>query len=307
MRDFIEKHSPIIQNSKKIINPYELDIYIPELNVAFEFNGLWWHNELYKEKNYHLNKTEECEKNGIQLVQIWEDDWIRKQEVVKSMILNKLNKTPNKIYARKTELREVTSGKLVREFLDKNHIQGFIGSKIKLGLYYNNELVSLMAFGSRRVAMGKRTTNVGEYELLRFCNTINTNVLGAASKLFKYFVEKYKPDEITTYADRTFSQGKLYRTLGFNYIGKTEPNYFYIIDGIRKHRFNFRKDVLIKNGFDGSKTEHQIMLDRNIYRIFDSGNLKFIYNGKSNAVLDLVNNKSGYKLDITKYGKDISD
>ena len=196
------------------------------------------------------------------------------------MILNKLNKTPNKIYARKTELREVTSGKLVREFLDKNHIQGFIGSKIKLGLYYNNELVSLMAFGSRRVAMGKRTTNVGEYELLRFCNTINTNVLGAASKLFKYFVEKYKPDEITTYADRTFSQGKLYRTLGFNYIGKTEPNYFYIIDGIRKHRFNFRKDVLIKNGFDGSKTEHQIMLDRNIYRIFDSGNLKFIYNGK---------------------------
>lgn len=124
-----------------------------------------------------------------------------------------------------------------------------------------------MTFGNRRVSMGKKTTNEGEYELLRFCNKLNTNVIGGASRLFKYFINNYNPLEITTYADRSISQGKLYETLGFKFFGKTEPNYYYIIDGIRHHRFNFRKDKLIKEGFDANKTEHQIMIDRKIYNI----------------------------------------
>jgi len=254
-----------------------LDIYLPELKLAFEFNGLWWHNELYKDKNYHLNKTEECEKLGIQLIHIWEDDWIYKQDIVKSIIINKLNKTPNKIFARKTIIKEINDNKLIREFLDKNHIQGFVGSKVKLGLFFENELVSLMTFGNRRVAMGKKTTNIDEYELLRFCNKLNTNVIGGASKLFKYFINNYKPKEITTYADRSISQGKLYETLGFISQGKTEPNYYYINNKIRQHRFNFRKDVLVKQGYDANKTEHDIMLERKIFRIYDSGNLKYSF------------------------------
>ena len=269
----------ILNNKKNIISPLELDIYIPDLKLAFEFNGLYWHSEVNKENNYHLNKTEECEKQAIQLIHIYEDDWIYKQDIVKSIILNKLGKS-EKIYARKTEIKEIDDNKLIRDFLEKNHIQGFIGSKIKIGLFYNNELVSLMTFGNRRVAMGKKSTNEGEYELLRFCNKLNTNIVGGASKLFKYFINKYNPNEITTYADRSFSQGNLYKQLGFEFIGKTEPNYYYIIDGIKHHRFNFRKDKLIKEGYDKNKTEHEIMLERKIYRIYDSGNLKFIYNKK---------------------------
>jgi len=265
----------IIYNDRTILNPYELDIYIPDLKIAFEFNGVYWHNELHKENNYHLNKTELCEKQGIQLIHIWEDDWLYKQEIVKSIILNKLGKNTIKLYARKCEIKEIIDNKLVREFLDTNHIQGFVGSKVKIGLFYNDELVSLMTFGNRRIAMGKKSTNKGEYELLRFCNKLNTNVVGGASRLFKYFMKNYKPNEISTYADRSFSQGKLYETLGFKYDGKTQPNYYYIIDGIRHHRFNFRKDLLVKQGFDKNKTEHQIMIDRKIYRIYDSGNLKF--------------------------------
>jgi hypothetical protein len=113
--------------------------------------------------------------------------------------------------------------------------------------------------------------------MLRFCNKLNTNIIGGASRLFKYFLDNYKPNEITTYADRSFSQGKLYEILGFKLVSKTQPNYYYIIDGVRKHRFNFRKDRLIREGFDANKTEHEIMLERNIFRIFDSGNLKFLY------------------------------
>jgi hypothetical protein len=278
LQEFIKENynGKIILNSRNIISK-ELDIYLPELKLAFEFNGLYWHSELYKEKNYHLNKTEECKKNGIQLIHIYEDDWNYKQDIIKSMILNKLNKNTNKIFARKTEIKEIDDNKLVREFLNENHIQGFVGSSVKLGLFYENELVSLMTFGKRRVAMGKKITNNDEYELLRFCNKLNTNVIGGASKLFKYFINNYKPKEITTYADRSYSNGNLYNQLGFEYIGKTEPNYYYIIDGIKHHRFNFRKDKLIKEGYDKNKTEYQIMSDRGYYKIYNSGNLKFIF------------------------------
>jgi len=270
-------YNDILFGNRNIINPLELDIYLPDLRLAFEFNGVYWHNELYKSNNYHSNKTELCEKQGIQLIHIYEDDWLYKQEIVKSMILNKLSKNSNKIYARKTEIKEITDNKLIRRFLDANHIQGFVGSKVKIGLFYDNELISLMTFGNRRVAMGKKETNEDEYELLRFCNKINTNVIGGASKLFKYFVKNYNPNEITTYADRSHSQGNLYEILGFESQGKTSPNYYYVINGIKQYRFNYRKDILIKQGFDSNKTEHEIMLERKNYRIYDSGNLKFKY------------------------------
>jgi len=133
-----------------------------------------------------------------------------------------------------------------------------------------------MTFGNRRVAMGKKSTE--EYELLRFCNKLNTNVIGGASKLFKYFINNYNPKKITTCVDRSFSQGKLYEILGFRLQSKTQPNYYYIKNKIRQHRFNFRKDILVKEGYDSTKTEHEIMLERKISRIYDSGNLKFIFN-----------------------------
>ncbi|MCK9417109.1 hypothetical protein M0Q97_10675 [Candidatus Dojkabacteria bacterium] len=268
-------NNEIIRSNKNIINPYEIDIYLPDLKIGFEFNGLFWHNENNVHKKYHLNKTELCEQQGIQLIHIYEDDWLYKNNIIKSMILNKLGKIENKFFARKCEIKEITDNKLIRSFLDENHIQGFVGSKIKIGLFNDNELVSLMTFGNHRVNMGKTITNIGEYELLRFCNKLNTNIIGGASKLFKYFIKNYNPIEITTYADRSFSQGKLYEILGFKFVGKTEPNYYYIVNGIRKYRFNFRKDILIKDGFDSNKTEHQIMLDRKIYRIYDSGSLKY--------------------------------
>ena len=264
----------IIENSRDIISPKELDIYLPDLNLAFEFNGVYWHSELYCENNYHLNKTESCIEKDIQLIHVWEDDWTNKQEIVKSMILNKLKVITEKIYARKCVIKVINDNKLVKSFLDTNHIQGFVGSSIKLGLYFNDELFTLMTFGKKRKFMNS-VSKEGEYELLRFCNKLNTNVVGGASKLFKYFTKNYSFTEITTYADRSHSQGNLYETLGFKFIHKTESNYYYVIDGIRHHRFGFRKDVLVKEGFNKNKTEHEIMIERGISRIYDSGSLKY--------------------------------
>jgi hypothetical protein len=266
----------ILTHSRKILNNnLELDIYLPDLKLSFEFNGLYWHSEINKENDYHLNKTELCEKLGIHLIHVYEDQWNHKQDIVKSRILNLLGKS-EKIFARKCEVKEINDNYLIKNFLDKNHIQGFIGSKIKLGLFHNDELVSLMTFGEHRKSMGQASLE-NSYEMIRFCNKLNTNVIGGASKLFKRFIVAHNPKEVISYADRSWSQGDLYVKLGFDFVRKTRPNYHYVIDGCRKYRFGYRKDILVKQGFDSDKTEHEIMLDRKIYRIYDSGNLKYAY------------------------------
>jgi len=280
LKEFISHNTDkqVLSNVKNIINK-ELDIYIPELKLAFEYNGIYWHSDTYKNKDYHLNKTESCEEQKIQLIHIWEDDWLNKQKIIKSMILNKLGKTQNKIYGRKTIIKEITDNKLVRKFLDDNHLQGFVGSKIKLGLFFENELVSLMTFGKNRRNMGHKDSKNNHYELLRFCNKLNTNVIGGANKLLKNFIKNYQPKKITTYADRSHSNGNLYEKLNFKFIKKTVPNYSYYDSKMNKYnRFNFRKDVLIKMGYDKNMSGHEIMDNLNYYRVYNSGNLKYELN-----------------------------
>lgn len=166
---------------------------------------------------YHLDKTKKSLENGINLFHIWEDDWKHKKDIVKSMIVNKLGKTPNRIFARKCKVYEVKDNKLVRNFLEENHIQGFVGSKIKFGLFYNGELVSLMTFGNLRKSLGQKSKE-GSYEMLRFCNKLNYNVIGGASKLLNYFIKNFKVNEIISYSDSSRSNGNLYKQLGFSLV-----------------------------------------------------------------------------------------
>jgi hypothetical protein len=279
LQDFIKNNydGEILLNNRSIIGT-ELDIYIPELKMAFEFNGVYWHNEIYKSNKYHLEKTELAEKNDIKLIHIYQDNWMFKQDIIKSRILNLLGKS-DKLFARKCKIKEILDNKLVRDFLEKNHLQGFVGSKIKIGLFYENELVSLMTFGYQRKSMGQKSKE-NSYEMLRFCNKLNINVVGGASRLFDHLIKTYNPNEVISYADRSWSSGNLYEKLGFHLVHKTTPNYYYVIDGIRRYRFEFRKDVLVRQGADPSKTEHEIMLEKKIYRIYDSGHLKYIYKKK---------------------------
>jgi len=249
----------IITSDRKILNPYELDIYLPNLNIAFEFNGLYWHSELYKDKKYHAMKYDLCEEQNIQLIQIWEDDWNYKQDIVKSMILNKLKKNTIRIYARKTIIKDLSDkkyNKLIHNFLDDNHIQGFVGSSIKIGLFDSNDLVSLMI-------MKKRKNN--NYELNRFCNKLNTNVIGGASKLFKYIIKKYDFNNIISFADRSFSNGDLYEKLDFDF-NSIQISYWYSDNYNRYHKFKFRKEE-----------KQKVLLKRKIYKIFTPGIIKYIY------------------------------
>lgn len=263
----------IITSDRNKINPYELDIYLPDYNIAIEYNGKWFHDESYKDKNYHLMKTELCNDNGIFLIHIFDDEWEFKNNIVKHRLKHILNLSNEKIYARKCEIKEVST-KNAREFCEKYHIQGYGVSRIKLGLYYNNDLVSLMTFSVPNISKGSNNKENNIWELNRYCSSIN--VVGGASKLLSYFKNNYEWDKIISYADRRWSKGDLYYKLGFELVNYTSPNYWYWDkkkrDITRYHRFNFRKD---KIKHLGNGTEREIMNSIGYSRIWDCGHYKF--------------------------------
>jgi len=264
----------------------ELDILLVDKKFAIEFDGILNHsygyhksvvhfNNIVEEKKYHVNKTKLCEEKGIQLFHIFENEWTHdkiKKEIWKSVINNKLNNN-RKIYARKTIIKEVSS-KESKSFLINNHLQGNVNSSIRLGLYYNNELVSLMTF-----AKSKYDRNI-EYELIRFCSLINTSVIGGASKLLKHFEKKYNPRSIISYANRRWSKGDLYYKLGFNFKRVSPPNYFYFtINNYNfESRLKYQKKKLhsLLDNFNPVLTESENMYNNGFRKIFDCGNLVFI-------------------------------
>jgi hypothetical protein len=222
---------------------------------------------VYREKNYHLNKTNHFKERGVRIIHIWEDDWSFKQEIIKSQIKNLLNQSSEKIFARKCEVKEIRDTKLVSKFLNENHIQGKVNSSLKLGLYYNGELVSIMTFDQFE---GRKKMEEGGYNINRFCNKLNTNVIGGASKILNHFIKEYNPSRIVSYADKDWSVGELYKTLGFVNISDTRPDYKYIVNKKRIHKSRYKKSRL-----DTKLTESQATKELGINRIYDCGKIKF--------------------------------
>lgn len=278
--DFISEiyDGKIIRHDRKVLGGKEIDIYLPDLNIAFEFEGTYWHSEIFKNKNENLNKKNLIQEKGIKTFNVWEDNWHYKKEIIKSRILNVFEKSEI-IFARKCEIKEI-SPKEEKEFMEENHIQGYVPSKVKIGLFFEKNLVSVMTFGSNRKSLGNKSKE-GEYELLRFSNKLGISVLGGASKIYSYFIKKYSPLKVISYQDNSWNTGDLYKNLGFTQIEKAKPNYFWCKGNIRFHRFNFRKDKLVKEGFDPNKTEYEIMSERKYYRLWDFGNLKWEWKQKN--------------------------
>jgi hypothetical protein len=271
----------VYTNRRDILpNRLELDLYIPSYNLAIEVNGVYWHSEsMGKYRDYHLFKTEKCLENGIELVHILDYEWIFKKPIIQSILINKLNKNTNNIYARKCELRVIKDTKEIKDFLNINHIQGYSHASINLGLYYNNKLVSVMTFAKNRF---KKQAN--EWEMVRFCNLLNTNIVGGASKLFKYFNINLNLDKlpIISFADRRFFRGDLYQKLGFEFANNTKPSYIYWKNNKVLHRMSCQKHKLPKllDKFDITKSEYENMKENGWYRVWDSGNSKWIYQEK---------------------------
>jgi hypothetical protein len=257
----------ILTNTRNTISN-ELDIYLPEYNLAIEYNGLYWHTEKYKDKNLHVSKTNQCQDTGIFLYHIWEDDWKNKNSIVKSMIKNKLGLTTDKIFARKCKIGLV-SIEDAKIFLDTNHIQGTCKASLHVGLYYLDKLVALMTFNKPR--FNKKC----DWELVRYTTLLDHNVVGGFSKILNYF-RKYNSGTIVSYADRCYSDGNVYKKNGFSLVSINKPSYWYLVDhGKRKvSRTEFTKSKL--KDFDQSMSEKDIVGLLGINRIWNCGTLTFI-------------------------------
>ena len=282
VEDFTKKSNEIhdITDCLKALSPQqrnrEIDVYIPSLNLGIEYNGLHWHSErLGKDKNYHLDKLNKCNEQGIKLIQIFEDEWINHREICESKLkqICGLNRNP-KIFARKCKVVEITDKNEVYEFLDKNHIQGRTGFTIALGAYYNNELVGVMTF--------KKEKN-GYWDLNRFATDINHQCIGIGGKLFKHFIRNYSFIEIKSFADRRWTTdptNNLYTKLGFEFDSYVPPTYWYYKDGeiIRHHKFGFRKQILHKRyGLPLGLKESEMAERLGYTRIWDCGLIKYVY------------------------------
>ena len=269
--DFIRRYANVHERVRDVIPPLELDIYVPDKKLAFEFDGLYWHSDGNdKPRSYHLNKTRSCENAGIQLIHIFENEWKLKRDIVKSRIRNLLGSYDNTVYARNCTVKEIDSAASAC-FQKTNHIQGPANSSVQLGLYNGSDLVSLMTFSKCR--FDRRH----EWELLRFCCKLNHHIPGAAGKLLKYFEKKYRPKSLVSYADMRWSRGKLYTALGFTLNHMSPPDYWYWKGSEFSHRSKYQKHRLPKllEKFDPDKTEVENMKDNGYFRIFDCGNMVF--------------------------------
>ena len=266
-----------IQNDRATVSNrngkfYELDIYVPSKKVAFEFDGSYWHSSIYKDSNYHIRKSDYCREDGIRLIHIDEDLWNSKKDIYKSIIASSLGIYKEKIYARKCSFREIDN-KTFFDFVEKNHIAGGINANIRYGLFYNNELVQVVGFGKSRFEKNK-------LELYRMCSKLNTQVVGGFSKLIK----DSKINNFISYVNLSIYNGDGYMASGFKIIGKTNPGYFYIKDGVRYNRMNFQKNLLSKklDKYDDSLTEQENMLENDYLQVYNCGDLKVEYKGVIN-------------------------
>ena len=275
VRDILDTYNiHYIENDRKILKGKELDIYIPERKIGIECNGVYWHS--LKEPSYHYDKWKECKDQDIQLITIWEDQIYNKPKIIEGIIKSHLGIYEQQIGARKCILKEVSS-KESNKFLEENHLQGKVNGSIRLGLYYNNELVSLMVFGTKRRVLGNKNDKE-TYELYRYCNKLGWQIQGGFSRLFKYFIDSHNGSIVKSFSSNDISMGDLYKKLDFKLIGEQKSSYWYITkDMQRYHRYSFRKDVLVKEGYDPNKTEFEITNEIGLMRIYDSGQQKWIY------------------------------
>jgi len=287
IKEYIQSIIPdvnIVERNRTITKPYEIDLYLPAYKLGVEFHGLTWHsfghqpNNAFLEKqnkNTHKNKANNANGAGITLLQMFENEWHNPvtQKILKSVITAKLGLC-TKLYARKCTIKEIPVTE-ANMFLKNNHLQqSTSGNTVNIGLILGNKLVSLMTFGKSRF------TNE-EYELLRFCNILNTSVIGGFPRLLKHFIIMYNPTSIISYANRRWSKGDIYENNGFEYVSITNTGYYYYHQSDTTklfHRIKFQKHKLhaLLPKFDPTLTETENMYENGYRKIYDAGQLKYV-------------------------------
>ena len=277
----------IIENTKKVIPPKELDIWLPEKHIAIEYNGLAWHSDRPRDgklliptgegkslaKWRHIEKTLLCEGQGIRLIHIFEDDWLHRRPIVESLIANALGKS-RALPARKCSIAPLSSTEY-SAFLVKNHLLGSSPADIRLGLFYKGTLVQ--AIGIKSGGNHSRAP-----ELVRMAPVLGTRIQGGFSKLLAYVDSNY-PEirQLVSYIDRSVFTGEGYFSCGFSVVGENAPAYFYVRHQERYPRYLFmRKKIAAMHAagklsyWNPDETEEMNMYKNHYFRIWNCGTIK---------------------------------
>lgn len=249
----------------------EVDFIIPDKKIAIQCsNDTYYSENNNKYKTVGVNRYKQYKEQGIDLINIYKSSWEAKKEVWVSILQNKFGNS-KRIFARKCEIKEVSKLE-EKEFLTKNHLQNFIGSTVAYGLYYNNELLCLMTFGKPRFNYRF------DWELIRLCSKIGISVIGGPSKLFKHFLNNHTGN-IMSYYDLLYSNGNVYKQLGFKFSHYSLPGYWYYKDGVRSNRQTFMKHKLKDKlkFFDPSLTESENCFVCGYYKVWDIGQGIYAY------------------------------
>lgn len=252
----------------------ELDIYIASKNVAIEYNGIYWHSEAFrKDRKYHHDKWLACKDKGIQLIQIWEDEWNRNPEQIKRMLAHKLGiSNERKVFARKTTVVELDKAQ-TELFLNENHVQGYASGSYYLGLKdkSDDEIVSVLVLKKEAGTEGK-TLNIIRY-------ATNANVVGGFTKLLKHAAKQYQPESFLTFSDNCVSDGGLYENNGFIADKELPPDYMYVVGNIRRHKFGYRISKFKSDPkllWEEGLTERQLAELNGLKRIWDAGKTRWV-------------------------------
>lgn len=261
----------VTTSDRTIIKPKELDIVIPSRRLAIEYCGIYWHSDRIRSGDYHLEKLRATNAAGYQLITIFEDEWLEHTDAVKNTLAHKLGKSTDKIYARHTTVQHISDREAIRQFYDANHVQGWDkGSTMTYSLCHREHPVAMMSF---------EKWGESRYYLTRYAT--NVSVTGGAGKLLNRFIQDHQhATQIITFADLRWSNGGLYRTLGFRLDKTLAPGYQYLYQGRRQHKFNFRKNRLRSKFGDHinieDNTEREIMESLGIPKIWDCGKLRYV-------------------------------
>lgn len=255
-------------NNRSILGGKELDIYDPVSKVAVEYCGLYWHSSATNDDpRRHLDKQLECEEKGIKLITVFEDEFVDRLDVVVSRISTAMGVKTKRIFARKCEIRELAP-KEANAFLKRYHLQGSGRSNYRVGLFSNNELISVMTFSKSNISRG-----LTDWEINRYATKYGVTVVGGASKLFSAFTKAENPEKVISYSDNRWGTGAVYSALGFTKASKGTPNYWYIDGASRIHRYSLRK-----NSSDNQElTEWENRFNDGWLRVWDCGHTKWLW------------------------------
>lgn len=213
---------------------------------------------------YHQEKTQLAEDNGYRVIHVW--DWDSQEKVVSIL------RSRERVYARNCTANNVSRDD-AKEFIEAHHLQGNARFSVAVGLYLNNQLVSVMTFDKPRYNKN------AEMELVRYCSSYN--VVGGAEKLFKYFIDSSNVTSVVSYCDHSKFDGKTYIKLGFTKIAEAPSKHWYNM----KTKKHITDNLLRQRGFDqlfgtnygrGTNNE-ELMRQAGFDEVIDAGQITFLW------------------------------